>query len=297
MSAKNLLSIIALFAMALVFSTQSAAAQGEAKPELRIPIPDVFELPTVKDDEGLLQWDRYVVNCPNCKGAKKTVCFHCLGLLRITDCIECKQTKETPCRVCAGEGMMPSPLEKAPCPGCIGAGMFPCHVCAGEGNYRIVGGSDKPTDCAGCKGAGGYACSICRGARVVDPPKLKPSVGEAELKDLEKARDAVAELITALDAWEATGDDTRKEIKHFQKLLVPVTRYLPALKSAQKDFDGMMKRVMKGAGFESHEQNEARAINHYRRNNLYYLRHQKRLLDLCILRQEANLKVLEGKDK
>lgn len=288
----RLLSLIVALCLALVAgwaTTGSAAAQGEKRPEMRRPFAEDYQIPTEQNDEGATVWGEWAANCPNCKGAKKTVCFHCVGLTRNEQCLECNMTKEAPCRVCAGEGMIPSPLEKAPCGGCLGAGMFPCHLCGGEGNIRIVGGSEKGTKCMGCKGAGGYPCGTCRGERMVAPPKLKPDVATAELADLKEAREILEGVMSAMDEWKPKGGpEARKEIKNYAAMMKPAGRFFPATRGLQRDFQTMMKRLLQGSNFESFPEMSVRAMDHYRQTNQYYFKHQKHLLDQCIKRQEAN---------
>lgn len=268
------------------------------KAQLKLPIPDKYERTTELDDNGLEQWTEYrQLACPNCQGKKTTVCFHCDGLIRNQQCLECKMKKKVTCRVCAGLGHVPDPLEKVVCPHCLGATIFPCDICGWEGGTMVKGGSKKPAACVACKWQGSYPCTVCRGARLVDPVKLKPSVGEASLKDLLKAREAIATVLAAMAEFEPGGSKTRKDIKAYSKLLTPATRYLPPLKSAQKAFEAVMKKALKGEVWIGHEEREVAVIKRFMQHHGYYLQHQKRLLDLCVERAEFNEKAQAAKGK
>jgi hypothetical protein len=49
-----------------------------------------------------------------------------------------------------------------------------------------------------------------------------------------------------------------------------------------------MSKIFAGAQFQGHEENEANTMNLLKSNAEYYLKHQKRMLELAIKRAELN---------
>jgi len=49
-----------------------------------------------------------------------------------------------------------------------------------------------------------------------------------------------------------------------------------------------MSKIFTGAQFQGHAENEANTMNRLKANAEYYLKHQKRMLELAIARAEAN---------
>jgi hypothetical protein len=284
--------LIPLF-LALSVLLGTAPAQGQ-----KILLADKYERATVADAEGLLQWAPWKGDkCPNCEGAKTTKCIHCERLedKEYKKCIECGKKKIAPCRTCAGAGTLFDPLEKALCPACMGAGFNNCFICGGRGTQKVVGSGDRIFPCVGCKEEGGYKCEVCNGTRLVEPPAVKPGIKDAPAAALVKAREAVDAALKAIAAFEP-GKNSRKDMKEFEKVLTPaVQAVLPPLKRSGKALDDYMKNLWAGSQYEGHEDREAEALRQWKSNHEYYLKFEKRLLDLCIARAEANEKVLPDK--
>jgi hypothetical protein len=74
-----------------------------------------------------------------------------------------------------------------------------------------------------------------------------------------------------------------------------VQAVLPPLKRSGKALEDYMKNLWAGSQYEGHEDREAEALRQWKSNHEYYLKFEKRLLDLCIARAEANEKVLGDK--
>lgn len=283
-----------LLASAVVLLT-AGAAPAQEKIQLLVPIPEKLERATEQGEDGKLVWAKYEPErCVNCKGQKTTGCLHCerFDPGACEECPECENTKKATCRICAGTGVMPDILEKAPCPTCSGAAVTRCFVCGGRGQFPVEGGGDKPQKCNCCDGKGAYECETCDGERFVDTPKLKPSVAEADLDDLEKALAALEKVSEDLAAFESSGDG-RKDIKAFAKLVKPGQRYFPALRGVAKHFEVSSKSQAKGAVWKGYEARVAENSGTLKHALAYYLKHQKRLLELCIARARHN----EGVDK
>ncbi|MCB9887623.1 MAG: hypothetical protein H6838_19180 [Planctomycetes bacterium] len=292
--AQSLLSLLKLFVFLCVASV--AVAQKEKAPDIRYVSPDKFERNTKADDQGLLQWTEWEKpKCPTCAGTGKTKCSNCFRLIdEIKTCIECqrKESREAVCRACAGLGYWPDPLEKVHCPGCMGAGFLPCMVCGGAGVQKIQGGGDRWSKCVACRGDGGYACGICKGERLVEVAALKPSLAEANAATLTKALAAVDKVLTGFTSFEANGNDSRKDVKELQKRMKDAEAYLPPLKRAPKVLQDYMGKIYAGKQFVGYKETEANAINGFKSRTEYYLKHQKRMMELALKRAEANEKLL-----
>ena len=273
-------------------------AQGAGKGvELKYLIPEKLERKTKADEAGLLQWEAFETeNCATCRGNKTTVCAACDRQENHTKCLECSMKKVAPCRACGGVGQWSDPLEKALCPGCMGAGMLPCDVCGGVGNSAVQGGGDKRQDCVGCKGDGSYKCTVCNGARLVESlPALKPGGKQVASAQLAKAKKAVDDALTAIKDFDTTGKPFRKSIKEYAALLQSSAATVPVMKKVQKHFDEVQGKTIKGEVWQQHEEREANAIKRFKAVNEYYLKIQSRMLELAIARAEANEKVLAEK--
>lgn len=289
---RSTLGTLLVLALALL---AAGAAPAQQKIEFHVPIPERLERATTTGEDGKLVWAEHVaVKCVNCKGQKQTGCLHCerFDPGACEECPECKNTKKATCRVCAGTGEMPDILEKAPCPTCFGAAITTCFVCGGRGQMPVEGSGDKPQKCNCCDGKGAFECQTCDGQRFVETPKLKPSVAEAELDDLEKAHEALLKVAEGLAAFQSTGDG-RKDIKAFAKVVKPGQRYFVALRGAEKHFEDASKDQAKGAVWKGHEERVRANAEATKRSLDYYLKHQKRLLELCIERARHNA----GSDK
>lgn len=284
MSKLPLLSLI----IALLFAA-AAAAQN------RVLIPEKIERATVAADDGMQRWAEWKPGkCPNCEGKKKVKCGTCERFAEdATNCIECKRNekKEADCRMCVGTGELADPLDKVSCPGCLGAGFFLCTICSGGGRLRI-GDAKKFGDCVGCRGAGGWKCGACNGARLVEPAALKPSLREAAPKDLAKAATVTDAALKELEAVTPTGGDkARKEVKALVKAFDAAGAVHPAMKRLGKPFEDYMGKIYAGKQFQGSAENEAETMSAVKASAEYYLKHQKRMLELAQKRAEANAKV------
>jgi hypothetical protein len=286
-----------LSALALLSTLLGSALPAQkTKVDIKYLVPEKIERATKTDDAGLVQWAPHAQQkCPTCAGTGTTGCAHCDPIEGNIRCLECGLKKTAPCRSCGGSGNILDPLEKALCPSCMGAGAITCAVCGGRGHTKVEGGGDKDKDCLGCKNDGGFPCTTCKGTRLVEAPALKPSVAEAPLVALTKARDAIDATLKGLGMYTVSPKNTRKSVKEYVALLAPATSVLPPLKRAQATTDEVMQRVLKGEQWVGHEEREAAAINQLKAANEYYLKFEKRLLELCIARAEANQKTLAEK--
>jgi hypothetical protein len=280
---------IALVLSALLLAAPAALAQKDKQPFL-VPIPERLERATVDDADGLKQWAEHAAErCINCKGLKTMPCLHCERFNEgvCEDCPECHNEKKAVCRICAGTGEMPDILEKAPCPTCFGAAITRCFSCGGVGRYKIEGGGDRFTKCGSCSGVGAYPCGTCKGARFVETPKLKPSMKEAGSKDLLKAIELIEQLMVGVEGFTSAGQ-ARDDIKALAKVLKPAARTFPALRSADQHFESVTKDQTKGSMFKSYEESVVASAEAAKQSLAYYLKHQKRVLELCLARAEHN---------
>jgi hypothetical protein len=277
-------------------------AQKQEAVEIRYPIPERFERATKTDDKGLEQWAPWdQPKCTTCAGKGKTKCATCE---RFHDdakhCVECKRNKdrETGCRTCGGLGYWPDPLEKVTCPQCMGAAVTVCHTCAGGGQIKITGGGDRWTNCPACRGDGGWKCATCNGARVVETATLKPSLKEANSQTLAKAIAATDKVLAAVTAFTPTAKDSRKEVKEFGRIVGEAGPLFPPMKRIGKALEDVMGKVYGGNQFQGHEEAEANTVGSFKAHTEYYLKHQKRMMELAQKRAETNEKVLaESKAK
>ena len=278
------------------------AARSPSQEGLRYFVPEKFERATKTDDAGLVQWaDHTKQKCPSCSGSGKTKCTTCV---RFPDdwtiCPECKRTKdrEVVCRTCGGTGAFPDPLEKVHCPGCMAAGFLICTVCSGAGQQR-VGDAKKPTNCPSCRGDGGFKCQVCNGSRLVEVAALKPSLREASAATLAKGIATTDQTLKALAAVTPSGgQNSRKEVKAIGKALEIGQSIFPPIKRTPKFLEDCMGRIYGGANFQGHEENEAQAMALVKGNAEYFLKHQKRMMELAHKRAETNEKLqAENKGK
>ncbi|HEX6810487.1 MAG TPA: hypothetical protein VF384_02585 [Planctomycetota bacterium] len=263
--------------------------------DIKFVHPEKFERATKTDDKGMVLWAEHAKQeCPTCSGTCKTKCSTCARFSEdATNCIECKRSKEreVPCRACAGTGSFPDPLEKVHCPGCRAAGFLLCMLCGGGGRLRI----DKAKQwsaCPGCRGDGGFKCTVCNGDRLVACIALKPSLKDANAATLTKALEATDKMMKELDAFTpAGGDKVRKEVKAMVKIYEIAQKEHPAIKNTIKALEEFMNKTYAGTQFQGHEENEASAMKLVKESTSYYLKHQKRMMELCLKRAEANEKL------
>lgn len=293
----TLLRTLVILALSLVIAPAAAAQEG--KGEMQVPIPEKLERPTKTDEQGLLVWAEFKAEpCVNCKGKKTMPCPHCARLdpKDYDDCPECKKTKNAPCRVCGATGEMYDVLARAPCPTCFGAGITRCSICHGAGRFPVTGGGDKPTKCNCCDAIGAFKCETCDGKRLVEPPGVKPTVGEGKSADLKKALETVDAMLAAAAKFESTGDG-RKDIKEYDKVLAAGAKWFPPLKRAQKHFEEATKKQSKGAVWKHYNDAVKEQAASAKEALTYYLKHQKRVLELCLARAEHNEPLLAQKKK
>lgn len=286
-SISRIWSVFALLLLAAVGSAQQKAL-----------IPEKIERPTVVDDKGIAQWAEHKADqCPACVGKGKVKCTTCERYPdEVTQCLDCKRAdpREATCRMCAGEGTLPDPLEKATCPGCAGASFLLCTVCAGSGGMHI-GGAKQRSKCPACSGDGGWKCGACDGKRLVEGAALKPSLKEAKDKDLAKAIAATDSAIEQLSKFEPSGGQkARKDMKALVKILESVQSTYPPIKRAVKPLDDFMSKMYAGSQFQGSEENEAATMKNMAERVSYYLKIEKRMLELAQKRNEANAQAAAG---
>jgi hypothetical protein len=269
------------------------------KGEFMLPIPEKMERATQVDDKGLQVWVPFKAEpCVNCKGSKTMQCLHCQRTedKELETCPECKKTRTATCRVCAGTGEMFDILVRAPCPTCFGAGLTACHVCGGRGRFPVEGSGAKPEKCGCCDTVGGYKCQTCDGKRFVETPAIKPSAAEGKAADIKKAILALEAVAAELAKFESTGDG-RKDIKLHDKVVAPGAQFFPPLKRQQKHFEDASKKQNKGAVWKQYSDMVKNQAKDMKQSLDYYLKHQKRVLELCLARAEHNEPLLAKQKK
>lgn len=287
-----------LFALLAVVTT----AQKKEAVEIRYISPERYERATTTDDKGLVQWAEHKQEkCQTCNGSTKTKCSTCDRFSEEAKfCIECKLNKEreTACRSCCGVGYWPDPLEKAHCPECMGAGFALCLLCGGGGRIKVDSGGDRWTKCTMCSGEGGWKCAVCSGARLVETAALKPSLKDANAATLTKAIATTEQLLKDLAAFTPSAKNTRKEVKELVKIYGTGAAVYPPLKRIGKALEDVMSKVYGGNQYQGFEEREANTMAQFKANSEYFLKHQRRMLELAHKRAEANEKVLaESKGK
>lgn len=285
MSIRTVLTLFPLVPLVAVLLLAGALpAQVPDIKEIEKSIPPI-KLPTKIDEDGLKQWDEVPhQNCAVCQAKKTEKCTHCAHLDKPTKCPECNLTLKAPCHVCAAVGSIYNPLEFVLCPGCNGHGVFPCFLCNNRGGLLLVGGGKKPLKCGLCKGNAGMTCAVCKGKRLV-PSAFKGKVGTVPLKKLLKAKVALSDLITKVDAFKAEGKP-RKDRKRFAAMFKKTKSVFPALKKVITQVD----RITKGLDIplKDVERQQVHAFDRVKLYVLYYLLHQSKVLDLCIERARFN---------
>lgn len=274
--------------LVLIFA---ASAAGQ---ELRFVHPEKFERATKTDDAGLEQWDVHAkVDCPTCKGKGKMKCTTCERFKdEIKTCAECGRNpdREAVCRACAGVGTFSDPLEKALCPGCQGAGFLECQQCTGA-LVSAMNDKGKWGDCVVCRGTV-IKCTVCDGKRLVEVAALKPSLKDANSAALKKAIDTTTQVLAGLAAFAPKGGDGfRKESKELAKQLQLGEKLFPPLKREVKALDDYVSKMGGLSTYQGSEEREARALTVIKNSAEYYLKHQKRMMELCLKRAEANEKL------
>jgi len=285
---KNVLLLLSLLVAASAALTAELAAQGP-----RFLIPEKIERATAPDDEGLEQWSKWPdVKCESCKGVGKMTCVTCARFAAdAKSCPECKREDEkllTTCRVCVGKGSLPDPLESVPCAGCMGAGFWLCSVCSGGGQLK-VGAAKRWSACPACRGDGGFPCTGCEGKRVMSALQLKPDMKEAPADKLKKAMKELDATIKKFDSFEPIGGTkARKAVKELTAAFDSAKKLHPAFKDLAKQSKDYMGKIFAGAQFQGHEESEVNTMTQIKSNAEYYLKHQKRMMELALKRAELN---------
>ncbi|HEB51649.1 MAG TPA: hypothetical protein ENI87_00165 [bacterium] len=265
-----------------------------ASAQARYLVPDRIERATVVDDDGLHQWAEWPEpKCASCKGTGKAPCQTCARFAKDAKvCPECKRAEKllAPCRACAGSGKIADPLQRVPCAGCMGAGFLLCTVCGGGARLR-VGSAKRWSVCPACRGTGGFPCAGCNGERWMPALAIKPSLAEAPFDKLLKAEKDLDKAIQAFAAFTpAGGAKTRKSVKELGKAYGYLKKYSPGFKALPKCTKNYMSKILAGAQFQGHEENEANTLGRLKSNAEYYLRHQKRMLELAKKRADLNIR-------
>lgn len=276
--------------LATVLATMAFAQKEHV--EIKYFAPDKFERATKTDDNGMIQWAEHAqVKCTTCSGTGKTKCTTCEGFSDdAKSCPDCKRTKEREavCRACAGLGFFPDPLDKVHCPACLAAAFLTCFICHGGGHIKVEGSGEKWLDCPGCRGAGGFKCGVCNGNRLVEAAALKPTLRDANAATLQKAIATTDSVLQGLSAFTPAGKNSRKETKEINRVLTMGQAVFPPIKRTPKVLDDYMGKTYGGANFIGHEEHEAEAMNLVKQSAEYYLKHQKRMMELAHKRAEAN---------
>ena len=123
---------------------------------------------------------------------------------------------------------------------------------------------------------------------------MKPSLAEAELDDLKEAHAMLAEVEKNLTELKSTGD-ARKDAKLWTPVIKPAARAFGPLARLAKDFTAITKDLAKGSQAVAYAEMCQQNLDEKKRSLEYYLKHQRRILELCIERQEHNAKIDESR--
>jgi hypothetical protein len=151
----------------------------------------------------------------------------------------------------------------------------------------VEGGGKKPEKCGCCESAGAFKCQTCAGKRYVETPAVKPSVAEGKSQDLKKAIATLDGVAAAVAKFDSTGDG-RKDIKLYTAMLAPGAKVFPPLARAQKHFEDAAKDQSKGAVWKHYADAVKDQGKAAKQALEYYLKHQKRVLELCLAYAEHN---------
>lgn len=270
-----------------------AAAQQTLE---RIPTVD-FQRPTQLDAAGLKQFQAFDVKCEPCHGIRQRECEGCKGR-ELPNCPECKGTKRAPCRTCAGVGKLPDPLLEHICTYCRGGTYYDCALCNGMGFFyeNSPGGERIEKPCGGCRRAGSYPCNVCGGKRLVSTLRIKRKPPtEATLGELREARAELEGWMKELEAFEPE-DRAARSIKTLERILARPGRALPPLKDMLALHDEVQKGLVRaGSGYQNFAERQDFQIMIFRNRSIHLLRHNLRVLELCIERAEFNEGVAKSK--
>ncbi|MCR9248439.1 MAG: hypothetical protein NXI31_25715 [bacterium] len=291
MNSRTILILILSVLLGCVFIS-SAVAQQDGYPRYT---PERVERKTEAGDDGKLKWAKYEAEkCRGCSGTGKTKCKACERLFDEAGCPDCKrkEKREIVCRTCIGDGSLPDPLKKVHCPGCSGAAFLLCTVCNGGGKIR-VDKAKRLSACPACRGDGAFPCKGCGGKRHVSGAALKPSLATADdTKKIKRALDVTEKMLKELGRFQPKGGDKgRKEAKALAKILKSGAKTHPAFKGLEKQVGKYMGKIFAGKQFVGAAEHESLAMERLKASAEYYLKMQKRMLELTLKRVEANAKI------
>jgi hypothetical protein len=264
----------------------------------KVPTVD-FTRETELDDKGLKQFKAYDVACEPCKGEGTTVCEGCKDREPpLPNCTECTGKKRATCRTCAGKKKLHDPLLQLTCTFCKGSGWYDCALCGGRGIISEKGadGTTAEKPCGGCKKVGRFVCTPCGGERVLDTIRIrkKPAL-EASLAELRETRTELEAAMQELEPFEPLERASKTE-KALAAMLTKPSKLVPALKDMQVLLEEVQDGLSRaGAGYTNFLENQRMEYLTFRNRAVHLLRHDIRVLDLCIERAEFNENVAKTK--
>ena len=262
----------------------------------KIPATD-FTRETEVDAAGLKQFKAFEAKCPNCEGQKEATCLGCEGR-ELPNCSECKGTKRAPCRMCAGKGALPDPLLQVVCMYCRGSSWYDCALCAGQGFFTETsaeGGSvDKP--CGGCKKVGRYVCTVCEGGRLLDTQRIrKKPLMEATAAELREAREKLTAFEKELAVFEPL-ERAAKTSKALEALVAKPSKLVPQLADMLLLLEEVQKGLSRaGANYTNFGERQNFQFLTFRDRSVHLVRHDLRVIELCLERAEFNENVAKTK--
>jgi hypothetical protein len=263
----------------------------------KIPTVD-FTRETEVDEKGLKQFKAYDVACEPCKGEGTTVCDGCRER-DLPNCSECKGTKRATCRTCTGKKKLHDPLLHLTCTYCKGSGWYDCALCGGGGEIKETSSDGSPAvekPCGSCKKVGRFVCTPCEGKGVLETVrfKKKPAM-EASLAELRETRAELEEYMKELEPFEPL-ERASKTDKALEALLAKPSKLIPAIKgmlALQEEVQKGLSRA--GANYTNFLERQRIEYLTFRNRTVHLMRHDARVLDLCIERAEFNENVAKTK--
>jgi hypothetical protein len=261
-----------------------------------VPTVD-FTRETELDDKGLKQFKAYDVACEPCKGEGTTVCEGCKDR-ELPNCTECAGKKRATCRTCAGKKKLHDPLLHLTCTYCKGSGWYDCALCGGDGiiTEKSTDGTTTDKPCGGCKKVGRFVCTPCEGKRVLDTIRFrkKPAL-EASLAEMREARAELEATMKEFEPFEPLERASKTE-KALEAMLAKPSKTVPALKDMQVLLEQVQDGLSRaGANYTNFLENQRFEFLTFRNRSIHLLRHDVRVLELCIERAEFNENVAKTK--
>lgn len=281
-----LLTLFALFGLALSQQTLE-----------KVPTID-FTRETEVDEQGFQQFKAFDVACEDCKGEGTTVCLGCKDR-ELPNCTECDGKKRATCRTCAGKKKLHDPLLHLTCTFCKGSGWYDCALCGGRGIITETNSNDSTSvekPCGACKKAGRFVCTPCDGKRVLETIRIrkKPAM-EASLDDLRETRTELEAIAKELEPFEPL-ERMSKTQKALETMLAKPSKTVPALKDMQVLLEEVQKGLARaGANYTNFLERQTFEYLTFRNRAVHLLRHDLRVLELCIQRAEFNENVAKTK--